>query len=308
MRGARRRRSALAQITVMALVIYALRGTVCRPLIGRASAQPTASPAPAPQPPASPAPQPPASPTAAPIALLQHPLVGTTDLYTVIAPSWRSTTARMRRWHRDRNGTWRAQGKAWRVVIGKSGLAWGDGLHGHGAPAEATTQPPVPALLTSPDDARVKAEGDGATPAGVFTIDAAFGAAAKSPSHLPYQATNADWLCIDDPASTHYNRIINRSDARATATPDWQSAETMLRNDGLYELVVTIGHNPTAVAGAGSCIFLHVWRNAAAPTVGCIAMPLPTLRTQLGTMTHDTRLVVLPSAVYRRFQRPWDLP
>jgi hypothetical protein len=49
--------------------------------------------------------------------------------------------------------------------------------------------------------------------------------------------------------------------------------------DDLYKLGLLVGYNPDAHRdpdtgkGAGSCIFLHIWRGPARPTVGCTAMP-----------------------------------
>ena len=51
----------------------------------------------------------------------------------------------------------------------------------------------------------------------------------------------------------------------------------MRRDDALYTWVVEVRHNPAAIPGGGSCIFLHVWDGPADTTVGCTAMPEPTL-------------------------------
>ena len=49
----------------------------------------------------------------------------------------------------------------------------------------------------------------------------------------------------------------------------------MRRKDALYTWVIDVAHNPSRVPGEGSCIFLHVWKDADSPTVGCTAMPEP---------------------------------
>jgi L,D-peptidoglycan transpeptidase YkuD (ErfK/YbiS/YcfS/YnhG family) len=51
----------------------------------------------------------------------------------------------------------------------------------------------------------------------------------------------------------------------------------MLRADVLYKWGLVVAHNSAARPGAGSCIFLHIWRNSSAATAGCTAMPEPNL-------------------------------
>src|SRR5262249_47021952 len=63
--------------------------------------------------------------------------------------------------------------------------------------------------------------------------------------------------------------------------------------------------NAARARGAGSCIFLHVWRDAASPTVGCTAMAKPALAELLAWLDPDALLVVLPEPVLRRLP---DLP
>ena len=47
----------------------------------------------------------------------------------------------------------------------------------------------------------------------------------------------------------------------------------MRRDDILYKWGVVVDHNAAAIPGAGSCIFLHIWKSSSAPTAGCTAMP-----------------------------------
>ncbi len=52
----------------------------------------------------------------------------------------------------------------------------------------------------------------------------------------------------------------------------------MWREDGVYDLVVVLGHNDDpVVAGAGSAIFLHLARPDYSPTEGCVALARPDL-------------------------------
>jgi D-alanyl-D-alanine dipeptidase len=216
---------------------------------------------------------------------------GAHQLITGITADWRSTTVALRRWRR-RDGAWIADGAPWQGVIGKTGAAWGSGLHGAGAPAGRAGP--------------VKREGDARAPAGAFAIRGVYGYAAGPPPNtvLPYTQSTANWQCVDDPASSHYTHIVDRSNQAV----DWTSAEPMRRRDALYTWVVDIAHNPAATPGGGSCIFFHVWRGPKSATVGCTAMPEPRLAALIGGLDATAVYVLLPRAEYDVFAAPWGLP
>lgn len=134
--------------------------------------------------------------------------------------------------------------------------------------------PPVP-VVVGRAGVGPKREGDGRSPRGVFPLGPAFGYAATAPASLslPYRPMLPGAVCVDDPRSEHYNRIVEPDGVDSV---DWSSAEAMRRDrvhgDGLYEWGVEVQYNPEGRAGAGSCIFLHVWRGPESPTAGCTAM------------------------------------
>jgi L,D-peptidoglycan transpeptidase YkuD (ErfK/YbiS/YcfS/YnhG family) len=55
----------------------------------------------------------------------------------------------------------------------------------------------------------------------------------------------------------------------------------LAHGDDLYRWGVEVAYNPEREPGAGSCIFLHVWRGPGSPTAGCTAMPEDDLLTVL---------------------------
>lgn len=217
----------------------------------------------------------------------------TSQLITVIVPDWNATAAELRFWRKHAD-TWIADGPAWQGVIGRTGAAWGVGLHGSGAP-NARTGP-------------IKREGDGKSPAGVFELMGSYGYAPKPPdgAGLPYKQVDPSWKCVDDPKSTHYNTILDQR----TTKPDWTSAEEMRRPDELYTWVVDVAHNAQRTPGAGSCIFLHVWNGPGSSTVGCTAMDEPKLAALIGMLvpTASPALVLLPRAEYDALAAAWSLP
>jgi L,D-peptidoglycan transpeptidase YkuD (ErfK/YbiS/YcfS/YnhG family) len=116
--------------------------------------------------------------------------------------------------------------------------------------------------------AQDKREGDGASPAGFWPLRRVLyrpDRRAAPESGLPVAALDpADGWCDapDDPA---YNRQVR--------LPYPASAEPLWRDDGVYDLIVILGHNDDPVVpGAGSAIFLHLARPDFAPTQGCIAL------------------------------------
>lgn len=180
----------------------------------------------------------------------------TRQLVIVTAPAGRSVTGFLQRWERPPEAlSWRPEGPAHPVSLGRAGLAWGVGLH------------------ASPEGAARKQEGDGKAPAGIFRLGTAFGYApgAVPGSRWPYrQATDSD-LFVDDPGSPDYNRWVT-SDCGA-AESRWASFERMRREDGLYRHGLVVEHNSSPpVPGCGSAIFLHIWKGPGEPTSGCTAM------------------------------------
>ena len=223
------------------------------------------------------------------------PIAASRQLVVVIAADWDSSSGQLQRFDRAGTGlSWQAGGEIIPVSLGRHGLAWGIGLHG-----------------TADAVGPRKAEGDGRAPAGVFTIDGLFGEApADSPfaraARLPYQPAHQALKCVDDPASCHYNRIVDAE----TVDRDWQSCEAMLRKDARYAIGATIGHNPDHLAGAGSCLFIHVWQAAGLPTAGCTAGALNEITALCAWLDGSCApaLVQLPAVAYRCYQPAWGLP
>lgn len=212
----------------------------------------------------------------------------TKQLVTAVTDDWTSTHARLALWQRTGVG-WQRVGDEWPAAIGKTGAAWGVGLHPSGG------------------EGPTKREGDQKSPAGVFALRASYGYADEPPHtwRMPYESA-ADLECIDDPASEHYTKIVDRKQVAS----DWQSAEQMQRDDELYEWVLDVAHNPDATPGAGSCIFLHVWSGPESTTVGCTAMDKPKLEALLAALdpAQQPLYVLLPRSEYSALASAWGLP
>jgi D-alanyl-D-alanine dipeptidase len=224
-----------------------------------------------------------AQPTLAPLPIPPE----ARQLVVVVTPGWEATTGTLRRFEGD-GGTWTEAGAPIPVVVGRSGLGWGRGLHPDGQ--------------VGPQ----KREGDGRAPAGVFPLTEAFGYAPEEETGLHYLEATEDLECVDDPASAHYNALLDRT----TVAPDWESHEEMRRSDDLYRLGVVVAHNQPAVPGAGSCIFLHVWAGPRSTTSGCTAMAGDAMDDVAAWLDAEAApvLVQLPEAEYDRRRAAWALP
>lgn len=115
---------------------------------------------------------------------------------------------------------------------------------------------------------RDKHEGDGATPVGRYALKRVLyrGDRLRAPAtRLPVAPILQDDGWCDAPEDPNYNRAVK--------LPYPASAENMWRDDGLYDVVVVLGHNDDPVVpGAGSAIFMHVAAPDFTPTAGCVAL------------------------------------
>jgi L,D-peptidoglycan transpeptidase YkuD (ErfK/YbiS/YcfS/YnhG family) len=222
------------------------------------------------------------------------PLRGSRQCLLVITPSWSSTRGILTVFTRGADdATWIQRGGKIPVVLGKNGLAWGRGLASvqgfHGS---------------------VKKEGDERAPAGIFRLSSAFGYAPAAEARdikLPYVAITSQSEAIDDPASRYYNQLVERS---RIPVPDWRSSEKMRRADNVYRWGVVVDHNTPPTKGAGSCIFLHVWRGPASVTAGCTAMAEHNLKALIAWLDPPDNpvLVQLPFEEFVRLRSDWQLP
>lgn len=122
-------------------------------------------------------------------------------------------------------------------------------------------------------EAEQKREGDGRTPLGTWPIRTVlFHPGRSAPFHglkLPWRWIGPQDGWSDDPADPSYNRPVR--------LPHPFSAETLIRDDPLYDIIITLGHNDSQpIAGQGSAIFFHIcYENRG--TEGCVAIDRATM-------------------------------
>jgi L,D-peptidoglycan transpeptidase YkuD (ErfK/YbiS/YcfS/YnhG family) len=123
-----------------------------------------------------------------------------------------------------------------------------------------------------------KAEGDGATPAGLLPLRRVLYRADRLRAPrcaVPVEPLAQEDGWCDDPDDPAYNRRVR--------LPFAGHHEELWRRDAVYDVIGVLGWNDAPPArGRGSAIFLHVARPDYAPTEGCIALALPDLLAALG--------------------------
>lgn len=190
------------------------------------------------------------------------------------------------------------------IVLGKNGLAWGIGLH-----KDSDRDPTEP----------VKREGDGKSPMGAFELLHAYGYMPPEmvDTRIPYKKSCHDLICINDVESEYYNMVVNLRE-KGLDPKNLPSHETMIRRDNLYKYTIFVGHNTKCVDeeyiairfNAGSCIFLHLWRNENSFTDGCTAMSEANMLKLLAWLDPEKNpiLVQLTRKSYERLRDRWGLP
>lgn len=212
-------------------------------------------------------------------------LVAKSDkLLVVTTPDWNSVQGTLKRYEKS-GGKWKQLGRPVSIVVGKSGMGW------------------TPALPHE-NDAPIKHEGDGRSPAGIFPLTQTFGFADSLPGAKNYLALKPTTECVDDVKSKHYAHIVDRSKVPV----DWNSSEKM-REISLYKWGVVVPYNMTDTkSGTGSCIFLHIAPASGNGTAGCTAMPEANIEEIVRWIGKGAVLVQMPEAQYEESKKTLDTP
>ena len=133
-----------------------------------------------------------------------------------------------------------------------------------------------------------KWEGDGHTPAGKFAFRQVFyrpDRVANLVTAVPAREITATDGWCDDPEHADYNRLVT--------LPVDASHEKMWRDDGLYDIVVVLGHNDDPVVPyRGSAIFMHVATEEYRPTEGCVVLALADLVSILAACSAEEQVQI----------------
>ncbi len=181
---------------------------------------------------------------------------------------------------------WKAVGKKFQIVVGKNGLGWSDASY------SANANP-------------FKREGDGKSPAGIFSLTAAFGSSNQK-VNLPFTQLAESTECVDDSKSKQYNLIVDNKQVAV----DWDSSEKMSAVGRQYDSGIFVAHNSEQKQFGGSCIFLHIWSNSTTGTAGCTAMERTNIERIFNWIEANKKpvLIQMTRDWYRDYQKLWKLP
>jgi L,D-peptidoglycan transpeptidase YkuD (ErfK/YbiS/YcfS/YnhG family) len=135
-----------------------------------------------------------------------------------------------------------------------------------------------------------KREGDGATPIGAWPMRRLLWRRDRLPrveTALPAEPIVPESGWCDASGDPAYNLPVR--------LPYGASAESLWREDHVYDLIVPLGYNDEPIVpGRGSAIFLHVARPDFSPTEGCVALAPDDLLMVLAGASRASRVVVRP--------------
>ncbi len=145
-----------------------------------------------------------------------------------------------------------------------------------------------PCIIGQKGRTHLKREGDNKSPRGTWKLEKLYFRSDKTlrpASNLRTAALlKVDGWC-DAMGHKDYNRHVR--------LPFASSHEALWRPDEAYDLIVTTNHNQRPrVQGAGSAIFLHIWRQRAIGTEGCVALRDSDLRKVLAACSRTTYLFI----------------
>ncbi len=133
-----------------------------------------------------------------------------------------------------------------------------------------------------------KKEGDGCTPAGIFSLGSLYIRSDRIKQikcNLNVIPIKKNMYWSDHPSSKYYNQLINFKD---------KSCESLYKKDNIYDLLIVVNYNLNPIIkGKGSAIFVHIEKNNYSPTEGCIALKKNCLINLLGELSPDEKIKIL---------------
>ena len=133
-----------------------------------------------------------------------------------------------------------------------------------------------------------KFEGDGATPFGLWRLQEILyrsDRVVRPVSRLRVRPIEPGSGWCDQVGDRNYNRPVK--------LPYTGSAETLWREDEIYDIIVVLSHNRSPrIQNRGSAVFMHIARKGYSPTAGCIALARRDLLKLLNWVEPNQRIVI----------------
>lgn len=133
-------------------------------------------------------------------------------------------------------------------------------------------------------------EGDGRTPVGTFSFNAAFGIAEDPGCAIPYKkVSETDYWSGDAREGYHYNQMVSLDDLPDL---DVDASEHLIHYTTEYQYCLNISYNESGTPGAGLAIFLHCPSAHKPFTSGCVAIPKEQMLTVMQQVQPDCVVVI----------------
>ena len=233
------------------------------------------------------------------------------QMILVKSENWQSVKASISLYEKDANNQWKKFGEDMPAVLGKNGLGWGRGLFSREDVKNNT----------------YRQEGDKRAPAGIFNIGEIFGIEEAKTAQknldlkMPYTYLTESTRCIGEGKSQYYNQIVDINKVKK----DWENDsnnEAMryegIRDEQAYKWGININNNVDSNPdpdmkrdkNAGSCIFIHIWKNEDTGTSGCTAIQEKDIVKIIKWLDSSKNPLItqLPEAEYQRLKPKWNLP
>ena len=143
-----------------------------------------------------------------------------------------------------------------------------------------------------------RAQGNGTTPTGTYTMTEAFGIKASPGTALSYRRVGTGDFWVEDNNSAFYNTYRNEAQGGFDATlplSDPNGSERLLSFPGQYDYVIVVNFNRAPDAqrpNRGAGIFIHVRGSGA--TAGCVAVSSSEMVTMLRAMRPGDTVTIVP--------------
>lgn len=213
----------------------------------------------------------------------------TRQLIVVTTDNWKTTQGKLSFYELDTENKWKPVLKDIAVMLGRNGMAWGEGLQS-----------------ADLNKGKLKQEGDGKSPAGIFKLTRLF-SYSNMETHMDHIVADSTLFCVDDANSAYYNQLVSTPEI----SKDWNSAEEMRRTDHQYKFGVVVAYNTEPVKrNSGSCIFLHIWKGPINTTSGCTSMIESNLLIIMNALNKKKNpvLVQMPAKEYGQLKKNYTLP
>ena len=133
-------------------------------------------------------------------------------------------------------------------------------------------------------------EGDGKTPVGTFSFNAAFGIADDPGCAIPYTKVDENTYWSGDVRDDmQYNKMVSLKDY---PNLDKDNSEHIIDYTRHYQYCLNIIYNDACVPGAGSAIFLHCLGPNKPFTGGCVAIPENQMKIVMQNVKPDCKVVI----------------